>query len=88
VEAFPSILQPPVKLFLKAVQRFSQQKVSFTACKSSFTRPVKPTGSPPVVELIWGEISQCLNTIIFVCDIQEPVTTDFQIQQVEPMLSN
>jgi hypothetical protein len=36
---------------LKAVKRVSQQKISFTACKSSFTRPVKPTGSPPLYHL-------------------------------------
>jgi hypothetical protein len=47
VEVFPLILQPPVKLFLKAVKWVSQQQISFT-------RPVKPTGSPPVCSGDYG----------------------------------
>jgi hypothetical protein len=39
----------PVKLFLKAVKWVSQQRISFKACKSSFARPVKPTGGPTIV---------------------------------------
>jgi hypothetical protein len=61
MEDFLSILQPPVKLFLQDVKQFSQQKNSFEACKSSFTRPVKTTGSPPIfvfTYLIYGVTKQ------------------------------
>jgi hypothetical protein len=50
LEDFLLILQPPVKIFLQAVKRFSRQKISFTACKSGFTRPVKTTGSTPLLQ--------------------------------------
>jgi hypothetical protein len=46
MEYFPLILQPPEKLSLQAVKWFSQTRIAFTAYQSSFTRPVKTTGSP------------------------------------------
>jgi hypothetical protein len=40
-----------LQLFLQVVKQFSNQKISFTACNSSFTGPVKLIAIPPFLKL-------------------------------------